>query len=294
MEETFKKLEFTDDFMFRKVMENKKICTRMLEILLDIKIDHVENLTPEFTLESLIDKRGVRLDVYVKDSNRVFDVEMQTIIKGDEGLRARYYQSEIDMKILNRRESYRKLKESYVIFLCTQDPFGFELPVYVFENLCRGNNSIKLDDRTFKYFFNASAAEKIQGNEEVKKLLTYISTHVPENAFTQEIEEEVEASSNDAEWRKGLMTFEMLMEEKKKEAREQGREEGIAEGMEKGIAQGMEKGIEKGREEGLEQGAYNKSLETAKTALSMNLPPENISKLTGLPLETILKLKDQL
>ena len=66
------------------------------------------------------------------------------------------------------------------------------------------------------------------------------------------------------------MTFEMLMEEKKKEAREQG------------------------REEGLEQGAYNNKLETAKTALSMNLPPENISKLTGLPLETILKLKDQL
>jgi predicted transposase/invertase (TIGR01784 family) len=278
MEETFKKLEFTDDFMFRKVMENKKICTRLLEILLDIKIDHVENLTPEFTLESIIDKRGVRLDVYVKDSDRVFDVEMQTIIKGDEGLRARYYQSEIDMKILNRRESYRNLKESYVIFLCTQDPFGYGLPVYVFENLCRGNNSIKLDDRTFKYFFNASAADKIQGNEEVKKLLTYISTHVPESAFTQEIEEEVEASSNDAEWRKGLMTFEMLMEEK------------FEAGMEKGIKKGHEEGITKG----LEQGAYNTKLETAKKLLEDNISPEVVVKYTGLPLETILKLKEQL
>ena len=71
------------------------------------------------------------------------------------------------------------------------------------------------------------------------------------------------------------MTFEMLMEEK------------FEAGMEKGIKQG----IEKGREEGREQGAYNKSLETAKTALSMNLPPEDISKLTGLPLETVLELK---
>ena len=58
------------------------------------------------------------------------------------------------------------------------------------------------------------------------------------------------------------MTFEMLMEEK------------------------FEDGIEKG----IEQGAYNKSLETAKTALAMNLHPEDISKLTGLPLETILEL----
>ena len=157
---TFKKMEFTDDFMFRKVMENQKICTHLLEIL---------------------------LDVYLKDSDRVFDVEMQTRIYGDEGLRARYYQSEIDMKMLDRREPYRNLKESYIIFLCTKAPFGKGLPIYIFENLCRQDNSIKLDDRTFKYFFNASAADKIQGNEEVKKLLTYISTHVPDSAFTHKI-----------------------------------------------------------------------------------------------------------
>ena len=92
-------------------------------------------------------------------------------------------------------------------------------------------------------------------------MFSYISTNVPQSAFTKEIEEDVEASSNDAEWRKGLMTFEMILEEKK--------------------------------EEGFAQGAYNKSLETAKNALSMNLPPESISKLTGLPLETVLELKDK-
>ena len=67
------------------------------------------------------------------------------------------------------------------------------------------------------------------------------------------------------------MTFEMLMEER------------FEAGMERGIAQGMVKGIE--------QGAYNNKLETAKNALSMNLPAEDISKLTGLPLETVLELK---
>jgi predicted transposase/invertase (TIGR01784 family) len=70
------------------------------------------------------------------------------------------------------------------------------------------------------------------------------------------------------------MTFEMLMEER--------------------FEAGMEKGIEKGREQGIEQGAYNTKLETAKNALSMNLPPEDISRLTGLPLETVLELKDRL
>ena len=56
----------------------------------------------------------------------------------------------------------------------------------------------------------------------------------------------------------------------------------------------MEERFEAGIEKGIKKGAYNKSLETAKNALSMNLPPEDISKLTGLPLDTILKLKDQL
>ena len=132
---------------------------------------------------------------------------------------------------------------------------------------------------SIKYFFNASAAEKIQGNEEVKKLLSYISTNVPDSAFTQEIEEEVEASSNDAEWRKGLMTFEMLMEEK------------FEDGMEKGIAQGREEGIAKGMEKGIEQGAYNKSLETAKKLLQKGMALTEISDVTGLQIEKITELE---
>ena len=70
------------------------------------------------------------------------------------------------------------------------------------------------------------------------------------------------------------MTFEMLMEER--------------------FEAGMEKGIKKGREEGIAQGTYNKSLETAKKLLEDNISPEVVVKYTGLPLETILKLKDQL
>jgi predicted transposase/invertase (TIGR01784 family) len=85
------------------------------------------------------------------------------------------------------------------------------------------------------------------------------------------------------------MTFEMLMEERF----EAGMEKGIAKGRAEGITQGIEKGREEGITQGIEQGAYNTKLETAKTALSMNLPPEDISKLTGLPLETVLNLKDK-
>ncbi len=51
--------------------------------------------------------------------------------------------------------------------------------------------------------------------------------------------------------------------------------------------------FEERRAEGLEQGTYNKSLETAKKLLEDNIPPETVVKYTGLPLETILGLKNK-
>ncbi len=94
------------------------------------------------------------------------------------------------------------------------------------------------------------------------------------------------------------MTFEMLMEEKFEAGMEKGIKQGIAKGREEGIAEGMEKGIvqgmEKGITQGIEQGAYNKSLETAKKLLEDNIPTETVVKYTGLPLETVMELKDQL
>jgi predicted transposase/invertase (TIGR01784 family) len=70
------------------------------------------------------------------------------------------------------------------------------------------------------------------------------------------------------------MTFEMLMEKK--------------------FEAGVEKGIKQGREEGIAQGAYNTKLETAKKLLLKGMSPAEISEVTGLPLDTVLELKDQL
>ena len=77
---TFKPVEeltFTDDFMFGEVMKNEKICIGVLERLLNIKIDHIEYPELQKSLKPFYTSKGVRLDVYVKDSDRVFDVELQ-------------------------------------------------------------------------------------------------------------------------------------------------------------------------------------------------------------------------
>ena len=44
---------------------------------------------------------------------------------------------------------------------------------------------------------------------------------------------------------------------------------------------------------GITQGAYQKAVETAKNALSMNLTTEQIASLTGLSVEVIQDLADK-
>ncbi len=48
---------------------------------------------------------------------------------------------------------------------------------------------------------------------------------------------------------------------------------------------------QRGYKEGISQGEQQKAIETAKSALSMNLPLEQIVKLTGLSIDTIKTLK---
>ena len=73
-----------------------------------------------------------------------------------------------------------------------------------------------------------------------------------------------------------------------------GREEGISIGLERGLEQGLERGLERGRATGREEGAYQTKLETARNLLSEGLAPQMVARCTDLPLETVLKLEQDL
>ena len=48
------------------------------------------------------------------------------------------------------------------------------------------------------------------------------------------------------------------------------------------------------KEEAFEEGKQQKAIEVATNALSKNLSPEQVSKITGLPLEQVLELQKQI
>ena len=223
-------MEIKDDFLFAKVMRDKKICMALLEKLLQIKIEDIVYLEEQKTLNIEKDAKSVRLDVYLEGGNRVFDLEMQTTNKRNLPKRSRYYQGMIDLNTIEKGESYKKLKESYVIFICTFDPFLQGKAQYTFENLCVENRELRLNDGTKKVFFNACAYIHAE-DEEVREFLKYVNGGKSNNPFVKAIEDKVAQVKANKEWRLEYMT--LLMREE--EIREEGREEGRKEGREEGI-----------------------------------------------------------
>ncbi len=98
MSKTLKELNLEDDFLFAKVMTDKKICKELLEKLLNIEIEKITMPEEQKTINLLLESKGIRLDIYVKDENNtVYNVEMQRGSHKNLPKRLRYYQGNIDL-----------------------------------------------------------------------------------------------------------------------------------------------------------------------------------------------------
>ena len=256
-------LTFADNFMFCKILESEpEICKRLLELLLHIEIDHLEAPSAEHIMQESPDSKSVRFDVYTKDKNRIFDLEMQTIDTKNLPKRARYYQNIIDMSNLNKGMNYSKLKDTYIIFLCLDDIFHEELPVYFFENVCRENHRIKLRDGTYKLFFNAKNCDKLKTAEE-RDFFRFLRGQGAELELSRRIEERIKIAKKNLAWRNQYMTWQQTIDEEKEIA--------------------------------YEEGERANKIANAKNLLSMNIiTPEQISMAIELPLEEVLALKEEM
>ena len=240
-------LEFKDAPMFGRVMRNEELCKQVLEVILNIEIDHIEYLNTEQEVSAYNDAKGVRLDVYLKASDKVFDIEMQTT-DTPYGKRMRYYQAAIDSTLLNKGEDYTKLVESYIIFISTQDPFDCDIPLYTIERRCVETDIVDNFDDSHWLILNTTAWDK-DTDKARSELLQYIqNSKVGDSSLIQAISHEVDRNNSDSEWRQsvmGFMTYEMHYKGQ------------ISHAEQKGFARGIEEGEARGRVEGE---ARNKAL----------------------------------
>ena len=277
----------TENFLFEKVMHNKRICKQLIEKILGITIQSIEFPEAEKSIAIRRDSKSVRLDVYVIDNTgRVYDIEMQCTNPLDDELirRTRYYQGMIDMDLISKGHNYTELNSTYIIFICTFDLFGLGRPTYTFQNLCLEDTNLELNDGTTKLFLNSTAVIPYESpdifpysdlDDDVFYFLQYINGHAPQGTFVNEINEEVTKVKENKEMEKSYMTYAMEIERRERIARNIGIEEGMKKGIQKGLKEGMQKGMKKG---------------LAQTALAMleeNIPLDVISKCTSLTIQEI-------
>ncbi|MBR1661167.1 MAG: Rpn family recombination-promoting nuclease/putative transposase [Acidaminococcaceae bacterium] len=234
-------MTFANNYVFLEVMNNKRRCQFLIEKVLHIPIKKVLHIAAErHTSSPRLISKSIRLDVYVETLDGiVIDIEMQVTGKGSTvykdkddtqvarelPLRTRYYQSLISMDMLRRGMDYPELRKSYVVFICTFDPYGKGLPVYHFTYRCREDDTLEMGDMTENIFLNAKAADKTE-DKELSAFLRYVHSGLAQSAFTQEIDNATKRVKNDTKWRERIVTWEMDLRIMEKRFLEKGREEG--------------------------------------------------------------------
>ena len=191
----FEQLNFADDGMFQAVMKNPEASAELVERLLRVRVKSVKHPKFETQIAPYYATTGVRLDVYLKDEDKVIDVELQTYEMDALGKRTRYYQSMVDIDSLMKGEDYSELKDSYILFICKFDPFRDEkkeprgLYRYTFRNVCTEDSLVNLDDKCLKVIYNASAYNQAE-DPKVRALLRFIQTNEPgEDPFAKQLKE---------------------------------------------------------------------------------------------------------
>ena len=171
----------------------------------------------------------------------------------------------MDVDCLLRGQSYAELKDSYVLFICTQDPFNKGLPVYTFENTCREESGLFLADKSYKVFYNASAYGK-EKDDELHALLRYLCEKQATSHFTQSIDELVETTKSNEKFRSLYMSLNIHKDDL------------------------LRQGSLIGEKIGFEKGAYQKALETARILKQFGDSVQKIMQATGLSQEEVESL----
>ena len=221
----YEELEFTDDFMFGKVMEDLDLCHGVLERLLQRKIGKLVRTDLQKEYKFTADGKPIRMDVFTRTKKEVFDAEVQNLNKKSiKSLqlprRTRFYQSSVDADYMEKGYPYKRLPDSTILFLCTFDPFGKGLGKYTFREMCVEEAGLYLEDGTTKVFFNS----KYKGSDisdDLKIFYEYLDSGRAGDALTERINQAVIKARAIEEWR-SIYVKEMVL---LMDAREEGREE---------------------------------------------------------------------
>ena len=265
------KLNLTDRFLFEEVMEDPLAHQDALGIILGRDVPLLTQNEAEKELRISPEARSVRLDIFSMDEDRaVYNTEMQKQRRADLSRRSRYYQSLVDISLLDPGiPDYSQLNESYLIMITPFDLFGCGKYRYTFRAVCEEEPGCVLEDGATRIFLNTRGANDDEVSRELAEFLHYVEHTTDEAAEhagserIRRIHDRVRKVRNSEE----VGVKYMQAWEEKYYEKEEARREGLQEGFQEGLQKGLQKGLKDLVKKKLERG---KSVEEIADALEEN------------------------
>lgn len=178
---------FDDDLMSRVFDKNIEATELILRIILGRKIKVIRVNGQEEVRNAEVGGRNITLDVYAMDENgQEMDIEVQGNSEGAQIRRARYHSSVLDSKMLKEGQPFKKLKDSYVIFIYRHDKFKKGLPVYHIDRYIRETGEI-FEDGSHIVYVNGN----YKGDDEIGQLMSDFHQVDPDNMHYKELSQGV-------------------------------------------------------------------------------------------------------
>ena len=118
-------------------------------------------------IRAKIEGRTIKLDILALDEDgQKIDIEVQGNSSGAHVRRARYHSSVLDTQMLKKKEKFKNIKDSYVIFIYKNDKFGKGYPIYHIDRIVRETGE-EFNDGSHIIYVNG----KYKGDDEIGMLM---------------------------------------------------------------------------------------------------------------------------
>ena len=209
-----------DDFMRCLFKDNIPLAELVLRIITGKPDLIITDCQTQKDMKRLGGARSVCLDAYGTDSaGKKYDMEIQREDKGADPHRARYHSSVMDIENLDAGQEFHALPDTFTIFILEKDFYGKGEPLYLIERMNLTTGEPFADGEHILYVNGA-----YRGDSELGKLMhDFNCTSADEMNFELMAERTRYLKENP----KGVSEMCKVIEEMRREEREEGIQEGI-------------------------------------------------------------------
>ena len=236
--EIVQSLTLMDDIFMTAVFQNSLPCVDLvLQIILEKPNLRTTSVVTQDTLKNL-HGHDVRLDIHAFADGQEFNIEIQRAKRGAEPRRARYHSSMMDANALPEGMDYKKLPESYVIFITEADVLGKGQPLYLIGRTIEGDGA-SFDDGSHIVYVNGSMVDT---ETPLGRLMHDFQCVQPEEMYYPVLAERAGVFKNTEKGEIYMSSkWEQFVQEISKEAMERGMERGAENAYLSSIRAMMEK-----------------------------------------------------